>query len=259
MTPSTSPAVNVAPDRPCFEDEIWEMLDPFLFPPRAFRSAFKEIAAILEKSGLREGHVLDLACGPGRHAVPLAQKGLFVTGVDRSPFLLEKARKYAAREGVGIEFIQDDMRSFSRHNSYDLALSLYSSFGYFDDHAENQKVLECTCKNLKKGGMLFMDLPGREVLARNFQSSIRRKVKGLGQVTEYRMIYPGWKRLGLTWRFCSDGQIRNYSFKLWLYSGDEIKGMLTRAGFSHISLYGGYDLKPYDSGARQLIVSAVKS
>lgn len=259
MNPSTLSIKSVLPDRPDFEDEIWEVLDPFLFPPKAFKNATKEIAAIMKKTGLKGGRVLDLACGPGRHSIPLAKNGFHVTGVDRSPFLLKRARHYALREQVGIEFIREDMRLFSRRDSYDLALSLYSSFGYFDDPTDNQNVLDCTCRNLKKGGMFFIDLPGREVLARNFKGTIRRKVQNLGRITEYRTISSDWKRLGLNWRFYQGGQLTNHYFKLWLYSGDEIKSMLTKAGFSNISLYGSFGLNSYDNKAKQLIAFAVKS
>lgn len=258
MSPITSTAVNVSPDRPCFEDEIWVMLDPFLFPPKAFKKAFQEIDAIMEKTSLSEGRVLDLACGPGRHSIPLAKRGWRVTGVDRSPFLLNKAREYADCERLDIEFIQEDMRYFSRPNSYDLVLSLYSSFGFFDDPADNIKVLENAYASLKKGGTLFLDLPGREVLARNFKSTVRRRVKGLGQVTEYRTVSTGWKRLGLAWRFYTDGQLRNYSFRLWLYSAEDMRKMLEQAGFSNIGIYGDFEMNAYDHRAKQLIVSAVK-
>ncbi|MEN6466570.1 MAG: methyltransferase domain-containing protein [Syntrophaceae bacterium] len=258
MSSSARPVKSVLPDSRHFEEEIWEALDPFLFPPKAFKNACKEIAAIVKKTGLKEGRVLDLACGPGRHSIPLAKNGLHVTGVDRSSFLLGKARDYAFCEGVGVEFIQEDMRYFSRQDSYDLALSLYSSFGYFDDPADNQKVLNCTYDNLKKGGAFFIDLPGREVLARNFKNSVRKRVQKLGQITEYRTIYSEWKRLGLNWRFYQDEQLRDYSFSLWLYSGDEIKEMLTKAGFAAVTLYGDFALKAYDERAKQLIAFAVK-
>ena len=50
------------------------------------------------------GRVLDLACGVGRHSVPLAKRGYEVTGVDISPLFIEKAREYAASEGVDARF-----------------------------------------------------------------------------------------------------------------------------------------------------------
>jgi len=259
MIPGARSAEYVLPRQPDFQEEIWEILDPFLFPPRAFKSARKEIAAVLKRTGLKDGRVLDLACGPGRHSVALAKNGLRVTGVDRSHYLLDKARRYALCGGVSVEFIQQDMRIFSRPDSYDLVLSLYSSFGYFEEHAENRQVLDRTYENLKKGGMIFMDLPGREVLAGRFKNTVRKRVRNLGQITEFRTIYPGWEKLGLTWKFYLNGQLRSYSFKLWLYSGSRIKEMLAEAGFSHIRLYGSYEMGPYDDSARQLIVLAVKS
>ena len=54
------------------------------------------------------GTVLDLGCGPGRHAVPFAQRGFRVTGVDLSVFHLEKAKERASAAGVAVEFVEGD-------------------------------------------------------------------------------------------------------------------------------------------------------
>lgn len=241
-----------------FDDVIWQELYPFLFPPKSFQRARAEVAAILKKTGLKKGRVLDLACGPGRHSIPLAGNGFHVTGVDRSSFLLSQARNYALRERVGVELINEDMRLFSRPDQYDLALSMHSSFGYFEDPMDNRAVLKRVYGSLKRGGMFFIDLPGREVLFRNFRQTVRKKVSGFGNVTEYRMLQAEGKRLELRWRFYKDGLLENYSFKLWLYSGPEIRNLLAETGFEDISLFGNFSLSPYDQTAKQLIAFAVK-
>jgi SAM-dependent methyltransferase len=241
-----------------FDNVIWQELYPFLFPPKSFQRASAEVSAILKKTGLKKGRVLDLACGPGRHSIPLAGNGFYVTGVDRSSFLLSKARDYALRERVGFELINKDMRLFSRPDHYDLALSMHSSFGYFEDPMDNRAVLKRVYGSLKRGGMFFIDLPGREVLIRNFRHTVRKKVSGFGNVTEYRTILDGGKKLRLNWRYYQEGLLKNYSFKLWLYSGPEIRNVLAETGFEDISLFGNFSLSPYDQKAKQLIAFAVK-
>lgn len=87
-----------------FTDEtFWESTYPFMFPEARFAASAESISKLLELAGTApDAHVLDLACGPGRFAVPLAQIGDSVTGVDRSPFLLGKAREYASRTGAQV-------------------------------------------------------------------------------------------------------------------------------------------------------------
>ena len=237
---------------------LWKKLYPFMFPESCFRTAKEEVAAIMGITGLRSGRVLDLACGPGRHAVPLAMKGFRVTGVDRSPFLLGNARQYAERLRLSLEWVQEDMRFFSRPESFHLALSLYSSFGYFDDPRENQMVLKNIHRSLAVGGVLIMDLPGREVLARDFRKGVHFEVPEIGYIAEYRTVTGDWKRLSLKWEFTERNRLRHLSFKLWLYSGHELRNMLIEAGFCSVRLYGGFDGRDYDGQARQLIAYAVK-
>ena len=83
-----------------FENEaFWETFYDFMFSPARISSAPDEIERVLKLCGVYEGRVLDLCCGPGRHSAVLAQKNFTVTAVDRSPFLLSKAREHTAARG----------------------------------------------------------------------------------------------------------------------------------------------------------------
>jgi len=80
-----------------------------------------------------------------------------VTGVDLSDKMLGIARARALREGVSVEWLREDMRVFRRPGAFDLCLSLFTSFGFFNDR-ENQRVLDNVGVNLKEGGILLLDL-----------------------------------------------------------------------------------------------------
>ena len=98
-----------------FADEhFWERLFPIMFSPERYARAGQEIDELLALTGVRSGRVLDMACGPGRHAVAVAERGFRVTGVDLSSFLLSKAREHAKEANVDVEWVQEDMRSFVR-------------------------------------------------------------------------------------------------------------------------------------------------
>jgi ubiquinone/menaquinone biosynthesis C-methylase UbiE len=86
-------------------------------------------------TGVRGGQVLDLCCGPGRHAVALAKRGFAVTAVDRTRVLLKHARARAP-------------------------------FGYFEDQADDLRVLELIRENLRPSGVFVLEMVSKERLAR---------------------------------------------------------------------------------------------
>ena len=150
------------------DDEFWETTYPLMFPEKRFAGSPRETDDILALIGRSSGNVLDLACGPARISALLAQRGFAVTGVDRSPFLLARAKERVASLGVSLELVHSDMRDFHRPDSFDIALSLFTSFGFFRDDEENQRVLNNVFTNLRAGGVFVLDAMGKEMLARIF-------------------------------------------------------------------------------------------
>src|SRR5205085_4691901 len=107
--------------------------------------------------------VLDLACGFGRHALGMAQRGYRVTGVDFNARYLTLAAAEAARLRVRAGWIRADMRALPFRGSFAGVYSFFSSFGYFSD-AENEQVLERIAASLVPRGRLLLDLANRERL-----------------------------------------------------------------------------------------------
>src|SRR5579862_1805434 len=151
-----------------FENEdFWRALYPVMFPPERFAAAGAQVDQILKLTGIETGNVLDLCCGPGRHAQEFAGRGFSVTGVDRSDYLLAQAK---ARQTAPVEWVAQDMREFLRKSTFDLACNLFTSFGYFDTDDDNRRVLRNVHDSLKPGGVFVMEMLGKERLARSWQS-----------------------------------------------------------------------------------------
>ena len=74
-------------------DTFWKDMYPHMFSETRLAMAEDEVRDLCALTEFHQGTVLDLCCGPGRHSIALAQKGCRVTGVDRTPFLLQKARE----------------------------------------------------------------------------------------------------------------------------------------------------------------------
>src|SRR5690349_3597199 len=98
--------------------------------------------------------VLDICCGPGRHAASMAAAGYDVTGIDRDP----EAVARAAQRVPNATFIQLDQRELSSlTTTFDAAMILWQSFGYFDS-ATNNRILADIAGLLRPGGRLLLDL-----------------------------------------------------------------------------------------------------
>ncbi len=91
-----------------------------------------------------------------------------MTGVDRTRCLLERGRERATQIGVEAGWVAADMREFVRPAAFDLAINVFTSFGYFDDPAENRRVLENIFASLKPGGTFVFEAVGKEILAGKF-------------------------------------------------------------------------------------------
>src|SRR5215472_10930156 len=127
-----------------FEDDtLWDTLAEVMFSPNRMADAAREVDQFLRLIDLGAGaSVLDLCCGPGRHALELARRGYRVTAVDRTEAFLARAQATARKEGLTIDLVHSDMRDFRRATSFDATLNLFTSFGYFDDAADDRRVLE---------------------------------------------------------------------------------------------------------------------
>ena len=243
-----------------FEDEsLWTELYPVMFPEERIRLGEDEVAKVLALAGPAEPQgraALDLCCGPGRHAVALARRGLRVTGVDRTRFLLDRARDRARLAGVAVEFVEADMRDFRRPAAFDLAISLFTSFGYFADRADDVTVLRNVRESLRTHGALVIDVVGKEWLARHFQPTRTTDFADGAVLVDRCRVVEDWTRVENEWILVRDGRARTFRLRLNVYSGQELRERLLQAGFARVDLYGNLDGAPYDREASRLVAVA---
>ena len=240
-----------------FEDEaFWESLFLFIFPPERLAAAGDEIGRLLELLDFEGRDVLDLCCGPGRHAVELARRGYRVTGVDRSPFLLARAEALAAAEKVHVDWIRSDMREFARPQSFDLAINMFTSFGYFDRRDDDAVVLRNLHASLREGGRLVIDMIGKEHLAEIFQPVTVEEAADGSLLVQRHEIFDDWERIRNEWLLIRDGAATSFRFHHTLYSAQELKISLAAAGFDEIRAYGDLDGSDYGLGSERLVVVA---
>lgn len=241
------------------DDSLWNSFYDCLFSEDSFGRAAGDVSRLLELTGVGAGAVLDLGCGPGRFSIPLARAGFHVTAVDLSPFLLERAREREAGSGEPVvEWVRADMREFQREAAFDLAVSMMTSFGYFEDPADDMRVLENVCHSLVPGGAFLLDLVGKEWLCRNIQPVHLTEFDDGRLLIERPRLDDNLTWIDNEWILVDGDQVVRHEWGYRMYSGQELADRLFAAGFDEVSLYGGLDGSDYDLDAERLVAVAVK-
>lgn len=241
------------------DDAFWEEMGFVMFSPLRWEEASRDVEHAVRLLELPSGAtVLDLPCGPGRHALEFARRGFRVTGVDRTAAYLAEARRRAEDSSLSVELIEADMREFRREAAYDVIVNLLTSFGYFEDPAEDRRVAENFFACLKPGGRLLMDLMGKEVLARIFQPRDWSEEDDGALVLQERKVRPGWEWIDVRWIVMRGTRRSERRFGHRLYSATELVALLNDVGFDPISVCGSFEGAPYDHQAKRLVVLAHK-
>lgn len=241
-------------------DAFWETFYPVMFHAGRWEAAEAEAAEAASLIGLPKGaRLLDFCCGPGRHAIEFAKLGYDVTGLDRTERYLTIAREKAEDAGVTLETVLGDARTVEWDGSFDAALSLYTSFGYFEDPGEDRRMLANVYAALKPDGHLLLDMSGKEVVARAFNHESSQTLPDGTELKETRSVEPDWEWVRNTWVIEKDGERHETTFRVRVYSGVELKAILLSVGFEDIQLYGSLDGIPYDERARRLVAVARKA
>lgn len=143
-------------------------------------------------------HLLDLACGRGRHSLNFANRGYRVTGVDLAPTAISRAKTKAAQAGVEIDFRVGDMR-IPLNETFDVVVNLFTSFGYFSDESENERPIAAMASMVRSAGHVWIDflnpgcvrsglIPTDEGSIPGWRYTIRRWIEGGAVHKEIHLI-----------------------------------------------------------------------
>jgi ubiquinone/menaquinone biosynthesis C-methylase UbiE len=222
------------------------------------RSTGAEVRFILKALKLRKGDsLLDICCGIGRHLIPLAKRGIKVTGVDLCPEYLEEAEKRAKRAKVKINLLNRDARKIRLDNRFSGAINMWTSIGYFEKEAENFSVIKNAYRALRPGGAFLVHTLNRDWIARNFAKRAWCWV-GEGKAMEEREVDFATARLNSTWTFVRNGKEVQKRLSLRMYCFHELREYFRRAGFEEVTAYGGIDFSPLAFDSRMLFIVGKK-
>jgi SAM-dependent methyltransferase len=222
-----------------------------LYPHRDDRDAASVVALIRRHVAVRGRRVLDLACGPGRHARHLLDAGASVVGFDLSPALLARARHAV---GPRLPLVRGDMRALPfAPASFDVVANLFTSFGYFTDDDEHRRVLRGVAEVLAPGGAFVIDYFNAGHVRATLVAHEEREV-GHRRVAMERRLSPDGRFVIKEIRMMDDG--RSFLERVRLFAADELEDMLRDAGLGVRDRFGDYDGGAPGNGSPRAILFA---
>jgi len=240
-------------------ESFWRELYPVMFPEQRITAAVEQVAKVLALTKPPGKTALDLCCGPGRCSIALAEQGFAVTGVDKTKYLLDKARARARAAGVHIEWVRQDMRDFVRPQAFGLVISMFTSFGYFDRQDEDVLVLRNMFASLRSGGVCLLEMLGKERLAKILQPTTSSVLPDGTLMVERHEVFDNWTRIRNEWLLIKGKTVKRFQFHHSVYSGRELRERMESAGFADVKLYGSLEGDDYGPNAERLIAVGRKA
>jgi SAM-dependent methyltransferase len=219
----------------------------------------KEAAKFIDELATLLPHrasVIDVGCGTGRHSKSLAEKGFQVTGIDLSSYSLQQAKQYK-RENL--QFFRHDMRKPFGRERFDVALNLFTSFGYFETREENMHVIENMHNALKPGGTLVIDYLNRYHTENHLVAKEEKEIDGIiytiDRWTDEQFFY---KHVQV--EDAALAEFSGHTEKVAKFGLQDFEEMLTEYGFEITDVCGDYKLNDFDEEvSKRLIIVARKN
>ena len=213
--------------------------------------------------GVEPRRVLDLACGTGSVAIPLAQSGYEVVGIDRAPGMLEVAKAKSERAHVDIDWREGDMRDLGMATAFDAVICLYDSVNYMLSAAELEMAFDSVGKALSPGGLFIFDVISERNILRHFHGKTFAE-----NHPEYTFV---WKnvytkydkvcRTEITFFYRDDdgGVSRSVESHVQkIFELRDIRSALKRAGLKYLSAFEAWTLTKYDRHTDRINITARK-
>lgn len=187
-----------------------------------------------------EDDILDLACGRGRHAVYMNQKGHRVRGYDLAPESIEFANQFANER---LQFAVKDMRDDLGNEVFDWVFNLFTSFGYFDQLDDDLRAMQAIYRCLKPGGKLVLDFMNAHKVAKRLVPNEVKQAEGITFNIE-RFIRDGHIIKDI--RFEAEGKKFYFEEKVKTYCQADFEKLFQLCGLRLVQSFGSLNLDSFD-------------
>ncbi len=190
--------------------------------------------------------ILDLACGEGRYSYLFNNKGYNITGLDLSETLIKSGKE----KFPGLKLRVCDMREIS--GNYDLILSLFTSFGYFEDEKEDRKVISGVYNSLNPRGLFWLDFFNSDFIKNTREKESSTRIIDGVVVKEERYIKGG--RINKKIIIGSDSGKKEYFETVRMYSKNELVEMMNSNGLEVVKIFGDYTGSDWEEKSERVIL-----
>jgi SAM-dependent methyltransferase len=189
-----------------------------------------------------QSHILDVACGRGRHSKFLAAQGFDVTGIDLSFDSIEYARQF---EKENLHFYQHDMRMPMWINYFDFVFNFFTSFGYFATRREHDDAVGTIAKSVKPDGTVLFDYLNVHYVEEHF---VHDEIKTIDstQYEIHRWMDENHFYKKITITDPSLDSPKMFCEKVAKLSLGDFTDMLSFQGLQVVEVFGDYQLNGYD-------------
>lgn len=209
------------------------------------------------------GKVLEVACGTGLVALPLAAQGIDMTGLDIMPTMLEHARYKSEQQGLSVRWFEGDARNFSLEENFNMIYMTGNAFQAFLNNPDQTALLKNIQKHLAKGGVfafetrnprwadLVTDLNETEWMTYSDKDGNTVRIT---EIQEYDhaaqiLVYTLWRR----WREPDGDKERVTRIAIRYTFPQELNALLERSGFRVMNQYGDWDKNPLTRDSESII------
>lgn len=205
----------------------------------------KEVENLVDILALKTNDtVLDMCCGQGRHVLELARRGFKVEGLDRSRYLIQKAKAVSRKEGLTARFREGDARKLPyAADTFEVVTMLGNSFGYFESVQDDIRIFKEIFRVLKPWGRILLDVTDGEYIKTHFQPRSWEWIDKKMFVCRERSLSADRCRL-ISREVITDvtkGVIADQFYAERLYTENDLLEIFKQAGFSEITIHGKID------------------
>lgn len=205
----------------------------------------------------------DCACGTGNLTLPLAARGLVMTGLDASMDMLRVAGQKARAQGLQIPFVRQDMRRLLLHRPMDAMFCACDGVNYLTHAADVQAFFRAAYQALRPGGGLFFDVSTEDKLAHRLGDNCLGED---GEAVSYlwqNHYDPKTRTLQMDLTFFlrrEDGLYTRFIETHFqrAHQAQELAAWLQEAGFRDVSVYGNRTLRAPQAGAERIHLAAIR-
>jgi ubiquinone/menaquinone biosynthesis C-methylase UbiE len=189
--------------------------------------------------------VIDVACGHGRHAVALAERGPEVIGLDFAVALLNRARDIATDLGAPVRFVRGDMRQLPFRSGRADAVIVMDAFGLFETDEEHDAILREAARVLASGGRLGLKIVNGNFVLDGFRERDREERDGATISVSRTLTH---NPIRMTERISVSGTRGHgeYERRQRLYRAEELAAAIERVGLTVVGVFAAPDRTPFD-------------